>query len=165
MTNENEYENSQEQLSTLGGVNPYRINPDGHSDIYPGVGGITYNVRIGDPACGLFADHVEPGVSISNFTQYQGQSAPNKALNLFASDVFPCDYPDSDVILMAHYSGLRIREIPVRMQQRAGGKSMHDGFTPAYYGIKMLLSMLLVCLNHRQWREWRTKTTRPHRET
>ena len=73
-----------EITSPLGGINPYRINPDGHSDIYPGVGGITYNVRIGDPACGLFADHVEPGVSISNFTQFQGQPGPNRALNLFA---------------------------------------------------------------------------------
>ncbi len=73
-----------EITSPLGGVNPYRINPDGHSDIYPGVGGITYNVRIGDRACGLFADHVEPGVSISNFSQVSGQAAPNRALNLFA---------------------------------------------------------------------------------
>lgn len=73
-----------EITSPLGGVNPYRINPDGHSDVYPGVGGITYNVRIGDAACGLFADHVEPGVSISNFTQFQGQAGPNRALNLFS---------------------------------------------------------------------------------
>jgi hypothetical protein len=73
-----------EITSPLGGINPYRINPDGHADIYPGVGGITYNVRIGDPARGLFADHVEPGVSISNFTQYAGQPGPNRALNLFS---------------------------------------------------------------------------------
>ncbi|MBU4261825.1 MAG: DUF4438 domain-containing protein [Proteobacteria bacterium] len=73
-----------EITSPLGGINPYRINPDGHSDIYPGVGGITYNVRIGDPACGLFADHVEPGVSISNFTQFQSQPGPNRALNIFS---------------------------------------------------------------------------------
>jgi hypothetical protein len=73
-----------EITSPLGGINPYRIDPDGHADIYPGVGGITYNLRIGDPACSLFADHVEPGVSISNFTQFQGQPGPNRALNLFA---------------------------------------------------------------------------------
>ncbi|MDF1615589.1 DUF4438 domain-containing protein [Desulfurivibrio dismutans] len=73
-----------EITSPLGGINPYRINPEGHSDIYPGVGGITYNLRIGDRACGLFADHVEPGVSISNFTQFQGQPGPNRALNLYS---------------------------------------------------------------------------------
>ncbi len=73
-----------EITSPLSGVSPYRINPEGHSDVYPGVGGITYNVRIGDNACGLFADHVEPGVSISNFTQVGGQSGPNRALNVFS---------------------------------------------------------------------------------
>lgn len=34
--------------------------------VLPGVGGITYNVRVGDPACGWEADHVEPGVSVEN---------------------------------------------------------------------------------------------------
>jgi hypothetical protein len=32
----------------------------------PGVGGITYNIRVGDLACGWEADHVEPGVSVEN---------------------------------------------------------------------------------------------------
>lgn len=73
-----------EITSPLSGISPYRINPDGHSDVYPGVGGITYNVRIGDNACGLFADHVEPCVSISNFTQHAGQAGPNRALNIFS---------------------------------------------------------------------------------
>jgi hypothetical protein len=73
-----------EITSPLGGVNPYRINPDGFSNIYPGVGGITYNLRVGSPACGLFADHVEPGVSISNFKKYNNQDGPNRALNLFS---------------------------------------------------------------------------------
>lgn len=72
-----------EITSPLGGVNPYRVSPDGKADIYPGVGGITYNVRVGDNACGLFADHVEPGVSISNFSK-EHQSGPNRALNLFS---------------------------------------------------------------------------------
>jgi hypothetical protein len=73
-----------EITSPLGGINPYRINPDGLAAIYPGVGGITYNLRIGDLAGGMFADHVEPGVSISNFTKVGGQDGPNRALNQFA---------------------------------------------------------------------------------
>ena len=73
-----------EITSPLGGANPYRINPDGHSDIYPGVGGITYNLRIGDKACGMFCDHVEPGVSISNLQKRGSQDGPNRALNLFS---------------------------------------------------------------------------------
>jgi hypothetical protein len=73
-----------EITSPLGSINPYRINPEGRSDIYPGVGGITYNLRIGDRARGWFADHVEPGVSLSNFTNFQGQPGPNRALNQFS---------------------------------------------------------------------------------
>lgn len=44
----------------------YRITADGKAVTLPGVGGITYNVRIGDLATGWKADHVEPGVSIEN---------------------------------------------------------------------------------------------------
>jgi len=73
-----------EITSPLGGINPYRVSPDGRADIYPGVGGITYNLRIGDLAGAMFGDHVEPGVSISNFTQVQGQPGPNRALNQFS---------------------------------------------------------------------------------
>ncbi|MFZ5773962.1 MAG: DUF4438 domain-containing protein [Thermodesulfobacteriota bacterium] len=73
-----------EITSPLGSINPYRINPDGHADLYPGVGGITYNLRIGDLAGEKFGDHVEPGVSISNFTKVDGQPGPNRALNQFS---------------------------------------------------------------------------------
>lgn len=44
----------------------YAITADGAPVMLPGVGGITYNVRVGDPACGWEADHVEPGVSLEN---------------------------------------------------------------------------------------------------
>lgn len=44
----------------------YSISPTGTPSILPGVGGITYNLRVGDPACGWEADHVEPGVSVEN---------------------------------------------------------------------------------------------------
>jgi len=73
-----------EITSPLGGINPYRVSPEGLPGIYPGVGGITYNLKIGDKACGWFADHVEPGVSISNFTKFSGQDGPNRALNQFS---------------------------------------------------------------------------------
>jgi len=44
----------------------YTISHTGTPAILPGVGGITYNLRVGDPACGWEADHVEPGVSVEN---------------------------------------------------------------------------------------------------
>jgi len=45
---------------------PWRIGPDGVPLALPGVGGITYNCKVGDSALDWEADHVEPGVSIKN---------------------------------------------------------------------------------------------------
>lgn len=58
---------------------PYRITTDGKPVTLPGTGGITYNVKIGDLACGWVADHVEPGVSIRHSDQ-----AENAGLNTLA---------------------------------------------------------------------------------
>ncbi|UCE17445.1 MAG: DUF4438 domain-containing protein [Gemmatimonadota bacterium] len=60
---------------------PYNISPEGEAVVLPGVGGITYNVRIGDKAVGWEGDHVEPGVSIKNLEKGEGKSA-NTALNI-----------------------------------------------------------------------------------
>jgi len=43
-----------------------RICYDGVVRVSPGTGGITYNVKVGDPAFGWAGDHVEPGVSSKN---------------------------------------------------------------------------------------------------
>lgn len=85
------------------------------------------------------------------------QALSGRALRLFASGVFPCDYPDADVLLMAHWTGLRIREVPVRMVERSGGVSLHGGWKPLYYGMKMLLSVFIVILNYPVWHKWRTQ--------
>ncbi|MEM2987489.1 MAG: DUF4438 domain-containing protein [Candidatus Bathyarchaeia archaeon] len=55
-----------EVASPIYGRGVYNISAEGVPMVLPGVGGITYNVRVGDPACGWEADHVEPGVSIEN---------------------------------------------------------------------------------------------------
>jgi len=63
---------------------PYVISADGKPLVLPSVGGITYNVRIGDPAIGWAADHVEPGVSITNTEKPTGSWSPNAGLNTLA---------------------------------------------------------------------------------
>ncbi|MHA2384650.1 MAG: DUF4438 domain-containing protein [Candidatus Thorarchaeota archaeon] len=63
----------------------YRISHDGKPMVLPGVGGITYNLRVGDPAVGWKADHVEPGVSIENKeNDARFKQAANNALNILA---------------------------------------------------------------------------------
>jgi hypothetical protein len=64
---------------------PYRISHDGHPLVYPGVGGITYNIRVGDLATGWMADHVEPGVSLENKEKEDRfPHGPNYALNVLS---------------------------------------------------------------------------------
>jgi hypothetical protein len=63
----------------------YNISATGQPLVLPGVGGITYNLRVGDPACGWEADHVEPGVSAENKENdaRSGQAA-NTAFNVLS---------------------------------------------------------------------------------
>lgn len=74
-----------EVASPVFGRAVYRISAEGTPVVLPGVGGITYNVRVGDLACGWEADHVEPGVSIENKEKDPrfGQGA-NTALNVLS---------------------------------------------------------------------------------
>jgi hypothetical protein len=77
-------------LSVVGEVtNPsmrgYRISHDGRPLLLPGVGGISYNLRVGDPALGWVADHAEPGVSLRNLAKdREDLPPPNSGLNFLA---------------------------------------------------------------------------------
>ncbi len=64
-----------------------------------------------------------------------------KAMYFFANHFYPESYPDADVIIASHYSGLKIKEIPVSMNMRKAGKSLHVGLSPVYYMYKMCLSI------------------------
>jgi len=74
-----------EVVSPVMGSGIYRIGANGDLHIVPGTGGITYNIRVGDPAVGWMGDHVEPGVSVENRVNDsrfpQGQS---RALNVLS---------------------------------------------------------------------------------
>jgi hypothetical protein len=59
----------------------YRIASGGKPVVLPGTGGITYNIKVGDPACGWVADHVEPSVSVKNGAPKVGTRSANAALN------------------------------------------------------------------------------------
>lgn len=81
------------------------------------------------------------------------QAFNREVMRFFAGDLFPCDYPDADVLISLHLAGFRIREVPVRMYANAAGKSMHSGLKPLYYVFKMLLSITVTLLrSHRLYR-------------
>jgi hypothetical protein len=79
------------KISVMGEVaspttrNVYNISATGAPCILPGVGGITYNLRVGDLACGWEADHVEPCVSTDNKeNDARSGNAPNTAYNMLS---------------------------------------------------------------------------------
>ncbi len=79
-----------------------------------------------------------------------GYQAMNRdVVRFLTSDVFPCDYPDADVIISLNRAGFRIREVPVRMFPNAEGKTMHSGMKPLYYMFKMCLSIFVTFLRNR----------------
>jgi glycosyltransferase involved in cell wall biosynthesis len=78
------------------------------------------------------------------------QAFNRRVIRYFTTEVFPCDYPDADMLLTLHRSGFRIREVPVRMYPSATGKSMHRGWKPLYYMFKMLLSIFVTLLRKKE---------------
>ena len=68
-----------EVSSPVSGPQPYSVTPEGKPTILPNIGGITYNVKVGDSAIQWEADHVEPCVSVKNKDREE-----NGALNLLS---------------------------------------------------------------------------------
>lgn len=58
---------------------PHTIDRAGRPVLVPSFGGIVLNVKVGDPALGWVADHVNPGVSIKHH-----EAEPNAALTALA---------------------------------------------------------------------------------
>jgi Domain of unknown function (DUF4438) len=58
---------------------PHQIDRDGKPRLLPSLGGIVYNVKIGDPVFGWAGDNIEPGVAIK-----APDAGANEALNVFA---------------------------------------------------------------------------------
>ncbi|MBE0598465.1 MAG: glycosyltransferase family 2 protein [Desulfuromonadales bacterium] len=78
------------------------------------------------------------------------QAFNRQVIRYFTTEVFPCDYPDADMLLALHRAGYQIREVPARMYASATGKSMHRGWKPFYYLFKMLLSISVTLLREKQ---------------
>ncbi|MHC4512522.1 MAG: glycosyltransferase family 2 protein [Planctomycetota bacterium] len=74
------------------------------------------------------------------------QALSRCVLREVVQDSFPEDFPDADVLISLSRSGLKLKEVPVRMYERKGGVSMHRGSKSAYYAYKMLLTLALMAV-------------------
>jgi hypothetical protein len=120
----------------------YRHSHNGESRVLPGVGGITYNVKIGDSVYAMECDHVEPGVSLKNADDKEnvalhtlacignpaqvitGEAKGAKGfvtgthggidhtLCYFAPEDLDKMAPDDKILIRAQGQGMRINELP-----------------------------------------------------
>ncbi len=65
---------------------------------------------------------------------------------LAEGDNYPLDYPDVNIIMALHKRKFKIVEAPVVMKEGVSGKSMHSGFRPLLYVLKMFLAIVMVLL-------------------
>lgn len=62
---------------------------------------------------------------------------------LFANE-YPRDYPEVEVLLIIHLARFSIREVPVAMRSRSGGRSSINSFRSVYYMVKVLLALMVT---------------------
>lgn len=85
------------------------------------------------------------GVRVRDVTS--GFRAVNrKGIRLFA-ERYAQDYPEPEALMLGAMQGLRISEVPVRMQERVGGTSSISGLKSVYYMIKVTIALAIVRLS------------------
>ncbi len=92
-------------------------------------------VKVTDPTSGL------KGLSRNLFGYYSKMGS------------FPADFPDADVLIRTIRCGFKLKELPAEMNERTVGTSMHSGLKPIYYVLKVLLSIFMVLLREKSYKE------------
>ncbi|MDE3023999.1 MAG: glycosyltransferase family 2 protein [Acidobacteriota bacterium] len=70
------------------------------------------------------------------------QALNREGIALFARD-YPHDYPEVEATVMVFRHRLRLREVPVSMRERAGGRSSITALRSIYYMVKVLLAIFV----------------------
>ncbi len=72
-----------------------------------------------------------------------GFRAVNRRTIKFFADNYPVDYPEVESLVICHFAGLKLKEVPVFMRQRQGGRSSITVIHAPYYMIKVSLAVLI----------------------
>ena len=75
-----------------------------------------------------------------------GFRASNRRTLQLCASFYPHDYPEPEAVVLLHRAGLRLREIPVTMNPRYGGKSSITPVKSGLYMIKVLLAISIDLL-------------------
>lgn len=85
--------------------------------------------------------HICCGIKITDTTS--GFRASSKELTKYFAENYAQDYPEPEAIVTATLNGYRVSEVPVVMNERAGGVSSIRGLKSVYYMIKVSLALLV----------------------
>ena len=83
----------------------------------------------------------------TNFRVYDvtsGYRACNKKVIKYFALKYPVDYPEPDTLVQILKKKMKVIEIPVKMHERAAGKSSINGFKSIYYMIKVSLAIIIA---------------------
>jgi glycosyltransferase involved in cell wall biosynthesis len=75
-----------------------------------------------------------------------GFRASNRRTIRLCANFYPHDYPEPEAVVLLHRAGLKLREIPVTMNARAGGVSSITPLKSGVYMAKVLMAILLDLL-------------------
>ena len=84
------------------------------------------------------------GMPVTDTTS--GFRAANRRVIDYFSRSYPEDYPEVESLVLLHRAGMLIRETPVQMRDRTGGRSSITPVRSAYYMIKVLLAVFIDLL-------------------
>jgi hypothetical protein len=72
-----------------------------------------------------------------------------RGIALFAAE-YPFDYPEVEATVLVLKRRLRVREVPVRMRERAAGRSSITALRAVYYIAKVLLALFVDLFRPRE---------------
>lgn len=78
-----------------------------------------------------------------------GYRVLNRRAIAFCADTYPSDYPEVEVLPLVHFAGLKIAEVPVRMNRRQSGKSSITWSKAIYYMFKVVLAISISLLREK----------------
>ena len=104
----------------------------------------TFLRRIG---INLYSKIIELFTNVKITDTTSGYRAVNrKVIKIFAKK-YPIDYPEPETNAMLAKKNFKIKEIPVKMEERSGGISSITPSNSIYYAIKVGLAVLMACLS------------------
>lgn len=131
---------------------PALIKPiiDGRADIVVGsrfLGSGDYKPSLARSAgMAIFSRVVSSIIKVKMTDTTSGFRASGRECIDFFTRRYPDDYPEVEALVLLHKKGFSIMEVPVKMYERAGGKSSITPVRSIYYMIKVLLAIFVDLL-------------------